>query len=129
MEQPQGQTAYDPDYFAVYLSGIDTYGGVTNRSRSDVNIIMAVNTKTKQILLLSTPRDYYVPLTVSGGAKDKLTHAGLYGVNVSKGTLENLYDTEIPYYLRMNFSGFIDIIDASGELMCTRLRLLRWSPS
>ena len=108
------EIAYDPNYFAIYLSGIDTYGGVTNKSRSDVNIIMAVNTQTKQILLLSTPRDYYVPLTISGGRKDKLTHAGIYGVQVSKGTLENLYDTEIPYFLRMNFSGFIDIIDALG---------------
>ena len=107
---------YDPNYFAIYLSGIDTYGGVTNKSRSDVNIIMAVNTQTKQILLLSTPRDYYVPLTVSGGKKDKLTHAGIYGVQVSKGTLEMLYDTRIPYFLRMNFSGFIDIIDALGGI-------------
>lgn len=115
-DQGQQNTGYDPDYFAVYLSGIDTYGGVTNKSRSDVNIIMAVNTKTKQILLLSTPRDYYVPLTISGGVKDKLTHAGIYGVQVSKGTLEDLYDTQIPYFLRMNFSGFIDIIDALGGI-------------
>lgn len=113
---PAEETPYDPNYFAVYLSGIDTYGGVTNKSRSDVNIIMAVNTQTKQILLLSTPRDYYVPLTISGGSRDKLTHAGLYGVQVSKGTLEQLYDTQIPYFLRMNFSGFIDIINALGGI-------------
>ncbi len=116
VEQQLRETTYDPNYFAIYLSGIDTYGGVTNRSRSDVNIIMAVNTQTKQILLLSTPRDYYVPLTISGGARDKLTHAGIYGVEVSKGTLEELYDITIPYYLRMNFSGFIDIIDALGGI-------------
>jgi len=114
VEEPQQTTDYDPNYFAVYISGIDTYGGVNAKSRSDVNIIMAVNTQTKQILLLSTPRDYYVPLTISGGVRDKLTHAGIYGVDVSRGTLENLYNTEIPYYLRMNFSGFINIIDALG---------------
>ena len=55
-----------------------------------------------------------MPLTISGGVRDKLTHAGIYGVDVSRGTLENLYNTEIPYYLRMNFSGFINIIDALG---------------
>ena len=114
VEEPQQTTDYDPNYFAVYISGIDTYGGVNAKSRSDVNIIMAVNPQTKQILLLSTPRDYYVPLTISGGVRDKLTHAGIYGVDVSRGTLENLYNTEIPYYLRMNFSGFINIIDALG---------------
>ena len=114
VEEPQQTTDYDPNYFAVYISGIDTYGGVNAKSRSDVNIIMAVNTQTKQILLLSTPRDYYVPLTISGGVRDKLTHAGIYGVDVSRGTLENLYNREIPYYLRMNFSGFINIIDALG---------------
>lgn len=114
-EEPQETaSSYDPNYFAVYISGIDTYGSVNAKSRSDVNIIMAVNTQTKQVLLLSTPRDYYVPLTISGGVRDKLTHAGIYGVDVSRGTLENLYDTEIPYYLRMNFSGFINIIDALG---------------
>lgn len=75
---------------------------------------MAVNTKTKQVLLLSTPRDYYVEIPVSGGNMDKLTHAGLYGVDVSMGALENVYDVDVDYFVRMNFSGFIDIIDALG---------------
>lgn len=102
--------------FVVYLSGIDTYGSISTRSRSDVNILAAVNTKTKQIQLINTPRDYYVPLPNSGGELDKLTHAGIYGVDNSVGTLEMLYGVKIDYYVRLNFSGFEDIIDTLGGI-------------
>lgn len=100
--------------FSMYISGIDTYGSVSAKSRSDVNIIATVNLDTRQVLLVSTPRDYFVPLTISNGIPDKLTHAGIYGVDVSMGTLEMLYNTEIDYYFRVNFSGFSKIIDALG---------------
>lgn len=105
-----------PETFVMYLSGIDTYGGVAARSRSDVNILAVVNTKTKNILLLSTPRDSYVDFAETGGAKDKLTHAGIYGVHASMDALERLYGIQVDYYLRLNFSGFIDIIDALGGI-------------
>lgn len=105
-----------PETFVMYLSGIDTYGGISARSRSDVNILAVVNTRTKDILLLSTPRDYYVDFEVTGGAKDKLTHAGIYGVEQSMDALERLYDIDIDYYLRINFTGFVDIIDALGGI-------------
>lgn len=102
------------DVFTLYISGIDTHGSVAKTSRSDVNIIAVVNTKTKQILLVSTPRDYYVPLSISNGVKDKLTHAGIYGINCSKDTLSMLYDIDIQYYFRLNFDGFVKIIDELG---------------
>ena len=102
------------DPFVVFLSGIDTYGQVSLKSRSDVNILAAVNPKTKQILLLTTPRDYYVELARHEGAMDKLTHAGLYGVDVSMETLETLYGITVDDYVRVNFSGFEKIIDALG---------------
>lgn len=105
-----------PDSFIMYISGIDTYGGVTERSRSDVNIMAVINRDTHKMLLVSTPRDYYVPLSISGGAKDKLTHAGIYGVDVSMETLEMLYGVDIDYFFRLNFSGFIDMIDALGGI-------------
>lgn len=104
----------DSDSFIMYLSGIDTYGSISTRSRSDVNILAVVNTDTKNILLLSTPRDYYVSYSVTGGEKDKLTHAGIYGINASIDALEQLYDVDVNYYLRVNFTGFIEIIDALG---------------
>lgn len=102
--------------FNVYISGIDTEGDVTARSRSDVNIIMSVNPITHNIVLISTPRDYYVPLSISNGIKDKLTHAGNYGIEVSTETLEMLYGIEIDYFVRMNFTGFENIIDALGGI-------------
>lgn len=106
--------ADNPNVFSVYISGIDTYGPVSTLSRSDVNILVVVNTETHQILLLSTPRDYYVRTTVSGEYRDKLTHAGLYGIACSSGTIAELYDCDIDYYFRVNFSGFTNIINALG---------------
>ena len=102
--------------FTMYISGIDSRSGLIAKSRSDVNIIATVNVDTRQVLLVSTPRDYYVPLPISNGIPDKLTHAGIYGIDVSMGTLEMLYGTDIDYYFRVNFSGFEKIIDALGGI-------------
>ena len=103
--------------FSVYLSGIDVYGDIENKSRSDVNIIATVNPQSRQILLVTTPRDYYVEIPeVSYGELDKLTHAGNYGVDASMRTLSELYDVEIPFYARVNFTSLIDIVDILGGL-------------
>ncbi len=102
--------------FTVFISGIDVAGDISAKSRSDVNILAVINTNTHQIQLISTPRDYYVPLSISDGMKDKLTHAGIYGVDVSMDTLSMLYDTDIDYYFRINFSGFQQLIDALGGI-------------
>ena len=99
--------------FVVYLSGVDTRGELTEKARSDVNIIAAVNPKTKQVVLINTPRDYYVDLAGTN-SKDKLTHAGLYGVQTSMDTLGNLYGVDVQHYIRINFAGFINIVDALG---------------
>ena len=101
--------------FSVYISGIDVAGPITTNSRSDVNIIMTINPNTNKILLTTTPRDYYVPIPdVSGGERDKLTHAGIYGVDVSMATLESIYGIDITYYARVNFTSLINIVDALG---------------
>ena len=100
--------------FTVFISGIDSRSGLVAKSRSDVNILASVNTATHKVVLISTPRDYYVPLSISGGAKDKLTHAGIYGIDVCMDTMAMLYDVNVDYYFRVNFSGFEDIIDALG---------------
>lgn len=105
-----------PEFFVAYISGIDTFGGIAARSRSDVNILLAVNLQSREIFMLATPRDYYVDFSVTGGAKDKLTHAGIYGVETSIDALERLYGVNVDYYLRLNFAGFVDIIDALGGI-------------
>lgn len=105
------------DPFTVYLSGIDVYGDITQESRSDVNILAVVNPTSHQVLLITTPRDYYVPIPgISGGQEDKLTHAGIYGVDASMATLSELYDVEVPFYGRVNFTSMINIVDALGGL-------------
>ena len=99
--------------FTVYISGNDTRSNdINDTQRSDVNIIATINPKTRQILLLSTPRDYFIPLSISNGVEDKLTHAGKYGIDVSMDTLEMLYGINLDYYFKVNFSGFEQIIDA-----------------
>lgn len=101
--------------FLLYLSGTDSRSNdLTVQSRSDVNIMAAVNPKTHQVLLINTPRDYYVPLSVSNGVRDKLTHAGLYGIDCSMETLNMLYGIDVQYYVRVNFVGFEGIVDALG---------------
>jgi len=102
--------------FTMYISGIDSRSGLIAKSRSDVNILATVNVDTRQVLLISTPRDYYVPLPISNGVPDKLTHAGIYGVDVSMGTLEMLYGIDVDYYFRVNFGGFEKIVDALGGI-------------
>ena len=109
-------TANGGKVYTIYLSGIDTRGEMTAKSRSDVNIIATVNTDTHEILLVSTPRDYFVPLSISGGTPDKLTHAGIYGIDVCMDTLGMLYDIDINYYFRINFGGFVKVIDALGGI-------------
>jgi len=105
----------DSNVFNIYISGIDTYGSISTVSRSDVNIIMTVNMNTHKILLTTTPRDSYVQIP-NGGANqyDKLTHAGIYGVETSEQTLENLYGIDIDYYARINFTSFLTLIDLLG---------------
>ena len=101
--------------FTVYISGIDTSGNVASSARSDVNILLTINPNTNQILMVSTPRDYYITLA-SKGKKDKLTHAGIYGVEESVKTLNNLYDVDIDYYVRINFTSFMKIVNALGGI-------------
>ncbi len=102
--------------FVVYLSGSDTRSQYLSVSRSDVNILVVVNPLTKQILLLNTPRDYFIPNPAGNGKLDKLTHCGNFGVETSMEALEGLYNVEIGHYAQINFSGFKTLVDAVGGI-------------
>ena len=105
------------DSFIVYISGSDTRNSsLTGNTRSDVNILAVVNPTTKQVLLINTPRDYYIDITASPGAKDKLTHCGVYGIDCSMDSLALLYDEPVDYYAKISFSGFETLIDAIGGI-------------
>lgn len=109
--------ASNSNVFNIYISGIDTYGSISTVSRSDVNLILTVNMNTHKILMTETPRDAYVKIPDGGADQyDKLTHAGIYGVETSEKTLENLYGITIDYYARLNFDSFLKLIDALGGI-------------
>ncbi len=101
--------------FNIFVSGLDTTGDIDVVSRSDVNMIVTVNPKTHQILMTSIPRDYYVELA-SKGAKDKLTHSGIYGINETVATVEEFTGIDINYYVKVNYSTVIKLVDAIGGI-------------
>lgn len=103
----------DKEKFIVYLCGVDTYGDISKVSRNDVNILGVVDLKKHDLLLISIPRDYYLPFK---NGKDKLTHIGIYGMDVLLGALESLIKRDINYYVKVNFSTFIDLVDALGSI-------------
>lgn len=100
--------------FVFYISGSDTRSKLLTTGNSDVNILAIVNPVSKQVLLLNTPRDYYIPNPAGNGALDKLTHCGVYGVDCSMEALGDLYDISVNYYAKINFTGFETLIDAIG---------------
>jgi len=104
--------------FNIYVSGGDAYGSIDRVTNTDVNIVVSVNPKTQQILITSIPRDYYVNLIglEDTNAMDKLTHAGYYGIETSVKTVEKLLDTEINYYVKINFSTIENLVNAIGGI-------------
>ncbi len=104
--------------FIVYVSGNDGEGQISSIGRSDVNILAIVNPKTKQVLLISTPRDAYITISTAEGKSglDKLTHAGNSGIEYSEKALETLYSISIDYYIKLNFTGCVEIVDALGGI-------------
>ena len=105
--------------FIVYISGIDLYGSLSYVSRSDVNKVVIINPLSKDVLMIDIPRDYYVPLACFYDEYDKLTHSGIYGVDCTLNTVANFLDIDINYYARINFSTFIEVIDAIGGVDVT----------
>lgn len=102
--------------FTLFISGIDTSGAISTVSRSDVNIVVTVNPKTYEVLLTTIPRDYYVRLHGTTGYKDKLTHAGIYGIDKSVSTVEDLLNINLNYYVRVNFDSVTKLVDELGGI-------------
>ena len=104
--------------FIVLISGVDTRqaGAVADKARSDVNILMVINPLTRQVLTISIPRDTYTPLGCRGGAMDKLTHSGVYGIDCTVKTIENLFSIKINYYVKVNFTAFVNIVNVLGKI-------------
>lgn len=114
--EPEGEAEpVNKNTFIMYIGGSDTRSQtLSKKTRNDVNILMAVNTESKEILLVSTPRDYYIPNPARGGRGDKLTHCGISGIENSMEALSQLYKIHVDYYSQINFTGFETLIDALG---------------
>lgn len=110
--------------FNILISGNDSFGSLDENARSDVDMLVTINPVTSTILLTSIPRDSYVKEVCNDyacnyGAYDKLTHTGIYGVDTTKDTIENMLDIDINYVYRVNFTSMIDIVDALGGVDVT----------
>ncbi|MBR5516344.1 MAG: LCP family protein [Firmicutes bacterium] len=106
----------EKDTFNILVNGIDVSGEIGDTvSRSDVNMVISVNPQTGDVIITSIPRDYYVELP-SKGAKDKLTHAAIYGMDESIATVEKLLGVDINYYAKVNYSTIIGLVDAIGGI-------------
>lgn len=118
LEQTDSGINITKEPFVVYLSGIDTRSNyLPSRSLSDVNIILAINPNTRNILMIHIPRDYYVQVHDTTGLKDKLTHTGtIGGIELSMATIEDLLEIDIPYYIRVNFNAVVNLVDAIGGI-------------
>lgn len=114
--EPTARKEVTEEPFLIYISGSDSRSGVKATARSDVNILAAVNPKTGKILLVSIPRDTYVQLHGTTGLKDKLTHAGLYGIEMSKTTIEDLLGVDVDYTLKVGFEAVVRIVDELGGI-------------
>ncbi len=115
-EEIKTETDLKKDPFVIYISGVDIEGPLSNRSRSDVNILMYVNPNKGEILQVSLPRDLYLPIACQNDQKDKLTHSGIYGIGCSVDTIENFMGHEIDLFVRVNFTSFMNIINVIGDI-------------
>ncbi|WP_191560049.1 LCP family protein [Metabacillus idriensis] len=109
--------AVDPtkDNFSVLFIGVDEREGETN-SRSDALILVTFNKEDKTVKMVSIPRDSRVKIP-GRAKKDKITHAHAFGgVDLTVATVEELLDVPVDYYTKLNFSAFMDIVDALGGI-------------
>lgn len=112
--QPEEEFDVTTTPFIMYVSGLDGEGRKLYRTRSDVNILVVVNPNTKQVLMVNTPRDSFIPNPAGDGMYDKLAHCSAYGFDHSLTAMSELYDIELDYYARINFTGFRKLVDAVG---------------
>lgn len=100
--------------FSVFFGGNDEEGELKLTGRTDVDMIVTVNPVTHQIAICSLPRDSYVPNPALGNRPDKLTHLGINGLDNTLTGLGNLFNTTIENYVLINFTTYMQIIDALG---------------
>ncbi len=109
------------DPFTIMFVGTDVRSADDTNWRSDVLIIAAVNPHDKSIKMVSIPRDTKVLISNSNGVRTKINSAPYYGKQAEVGpmtntitTVEDFLNIPIDYYVKVNFNGFIEVVDAVG---------------
>lgn len=103
--------------FTILLMGVDSENEEIKGSsfNGDSLVLITFNPKTLNATMLSIPRDTYTPITCfAGQKKNKITHAAWYGETCMMSTIENMFDINIDYYVKINFKGVVNIVDALG---------------
>ena len=103
--------------FSIYVSGLDVEGDINQPGRSDSNMLILVDPDRYKMLLISTPRDYYVQLHGTTGIPDKLTHAGMYGIDMCQSTMEDIYGIKIDYHIQINFTTISTFVQSMGGIL------------
>lgn len=103
------------DPVTILLLGVDDYVK-EDKGRSDAILLLTINPGTKEIALLSIPRDTraYIP---DIGEKNKINHAYAYnGIDGTIETVQELLDVPVDYYIKTGVNGFQDVVDEIGGI-------------
>ena len=101
--------------FMLYIAGSDSReDALTTVTRTDVNIILAVDPNNHTVLEVGVPRDAYIPNPAYSNALDKLTHLGLMGIDNTLSGVSSYFGQDINNYIMVNFNTYSTIIDALG---------------
>lgn len=116
-EKVEFETSSIDKPFSLLVMGIDSTA--TNLSKNavgngDTLIVITYNPKTLNVTILSIPRDSYVPISCLGNNERKINSAALYGESCMINTIENFLDIDINYYVKINFKGVVNLVNALG---------------
>lgn len=97
--------------------GVDSEGDGLNANAAfngDTLMLMSFNPKTLDAILLSIPRDTYVPIACNHNNYAKINSSAAYGTSCVISTINNLLGINIDYYVKINFKGVVDLVEAVG---------------
>ena len=113
----QASTKGIDEPFTMLLMGVDTQGDITATSGlGDSLTLVTFNPTTLNTTILSIPRDTFVPISCYRNVRSKITHAASGGDTCMINTIQNFFDVKIDYYIKINFTGLIKIVDALGGI-------------
>lgn len=105
--------------FTVLVMGVDSETNGLNANgafNGDTLMMITFNPKTLSASMFSVPRDLYVPISCRNNALAKINSSAAYGTSCVINTMKQLTDIDIDYYVKMNFKGVVDLVEALGGI-------------